>query len=127
MARCFYSLGREGEHRFRGRKGADGDFSRTSSISILLRVATLNDALLLVLELLGPGHGISGAGAGAIARICCAPRIIRRRWTETLTAVHHGFFIKRGVAGFVCMIRKFKETWSGYRRKSTGSLSRARC
>jgi hypothetical protein len=130
-AKCSHPLNwEEGGIPLWSSPGASGILSRTSSITILLRVATLNDALLLVLELLRPRHGcISGAGprAGAIARISSASRVIRRRWTGTVTAVHHRVSSQAGVTGFVCRIRKIKETWSGCRGKSTGSLPLARC
>lgn len=100
------------------------EFSRTGSVSIFLRVTALDNAFLLVLELLGSRHGIGCA----IARVTPASRVNGRRRARTIRAVHRGvFFSVVGSTEYSCRILKIKMTWSGIRGRPAEELPRARC
>jgi hypothetical protein len=81
---------------------------RTGSIIIFLRVATLNDASLLVLEFLCPAQG---AVSGATAGIAPAPRVTRGWWPWAVSTIHHHFV--HAAAESLDRIGEIKGSWLG--------------
>lgn len=80
----------------------------TGSIIIFFRIATLNDAFLLVLEFLCPAQG---AVSRAIAAVAPAPRVSGGRWTWAVSTIHD--HVVYATAKSLDKIGEIKGSWLG--------------